>query len=534
VVRPITAGVTSRWRPTPPPPPTTPRAQRRSTVTVASTSTSRRREVAPSGRAGGGGDLWGAGPTRRHEGTKARRHEGPHVVAADRSSGVERPGSGADVAVVLTLEDRGEGCAVDLDHQAFVPSWFVRTLRRGEGWSRVSGGRGCRRGSRLRAFVPSCLRGSSDHRGGHLPLATPRHPRRRPPPELSAARPSPWRPRRRRAGGRSRRQAELVGEVNSGGRASTKARRHEGTKGLTWSPRTGPVAWSDQVPVPTSLSFSPSKTGVRAARSTSTTRPSCLRRSSDRPTGRGVVESFGGEGLSSRVSSSCLRTFVPSWFVRSPRGSPPAGDPPHPRRRPPPELSAARPSPWRRRRAGGRSRRRAELVGEVTSGGPGQHEGTKARRHEGTKGLTWSPRTGPVAWSDQVPVPTSLSFSPSKTGVRAARSTSTTRPSCLRGSSDHRGGHLPLATPRPPPPPTTPRAQRRSTVTVASTSRRREVAPSGRAGGGGDLWGAGPARRHEGTKARRASRGRRGPVQWSGATRFRCRRRCRSHPRRPG
>jgi hypothetical protein len=413
---------------------------------------------------------------------------------------------------------------------------------------------------------PSCLRGSSDHRGGHLPLATRRHPRRRPPPELSAARPSPWRPRR--AGGRSRRRAELVGEVTSGGpgqHEGTKARRHEGTKGLTWSPRTGPVAWSDQVPVPTSLSFSPSKTGVRAARSTSTTRPSCLRGSSDRPTGRGVVESFGGGGAvvaGLAFVPSCLRAFVPSWFVRSPRwsppagdptpppppttpraqrrstvtvastsrrrevapsgraggggdlwgagparrhegtkarrhegphvvaadrssgverpgsgadvavvltledrgegcavdldhqafvpswfvrsprGSPPAGDPPHPRRRPPPELSAARPSPWRprRRRAGGRSRRQAELVGEVTSGGPGQHEGTKARRHEGTKGLTWSPRTGPVAWSDQVPVPTSLSFSPSKTGVRAARSTSTTRPSCLRGSSERSDG----------------------------------------------------------------------------------------------
>jgi hypothetical protein len=142
--------------PAPPPPPTTPRAQRRSTVTVASTS--RRREVAPSGRAGGGGDLRGAGPARRHEGTKARRHEGPHVVAADRSSGVERPGSGADVAVVLTLEDRGEGCAVDLDHQAFVPSWFVRSPDGARGGREFRGGRGCRRGSRLRAFVPSCLR----------------------------------------------------------------------------------------------------------------------------------------------------------------------------------------------------------------------------------------------------------------------------------------------------------------------------------------------------------------------------------------
>jgi hypothetical protein len=296
-----------RWSPpagdpTPPPPPTTPRAQRRSTVTVASTS--RRREVAPSGRAGGGGDLWGAGPARRHEGTKARRHEGPHVVAADRSSGVERPGSGADVAVVLTLEDRGEGCAVDLDHQAFVPSWFVRSPR------------------------------------GSPPAGDPPHPRRRPPPELSAARPSPWRPRRRRAGGRSRRQAELVGEVTSGGpgqHEGTKARRHEGTKGLTWSPRTGPVAWSDQVPVPTSLSFSPSKTGVRAARSTSTTRPSCLRGSSERSDGaRGGREFRGGGAVVAGLAfvPSYLRAFVVRPITAGvtsrwrPRATPAADHPP--------------------------------------------------------------------------------------------------------------------------------------------------------------------------------------------------------------
>jgi hypothetical protein len=197
VVRPITAGVTSRWRPTPPaaadhPPSSAPldrhrgvhkarrhnghlRARRCGGEQVGSNATVRRAAFDPTssrGRAerarrpalgrgwsaarqGGGrpGEVTSGGRAS----TKARRHEGPHVVAADRSSGVERPGSGADVAVVLTLEDRGEGCAVDLDHQAFVPSWFVRTPDgarggrefRGEGLSsRVSP-------SCLRAFVPS-------------------------------------------------------------------------------------------------------------------------------------------------------------------------------------------------------------------------------------------------------------------------------------------------------------------------------------------------------------------------------------------